>query len=582
MGIFTNFNPAHHAGNSLGILDRLQTRIGTRHMATGFVSQPEPRTVGSYARGKQLLAGNFRLGSHLIEAPGLSLWDIEAPTPGFEKAAHSFVWLDDLAAIGDAEARRRAQDWILRWIDLFGAGRGPGWSLDLTGRRIIRWINHAVFVLNGMETEQSKSFFRCLSSQSAILSKRWSTASRGLPRFEALTGLIYAGIALEGMEQLLEPAIDAMSRECADQIDGGGGLPTRNPEELTEVLTLLTWTEGVLREHGLDVPSSIRDAIDRIVPTLRTLRHADGSLARFHGGGRGEDGLLDQSLLRANVKPAAPQELAMGFARLSCARTTVIADVAAPPASAASENAHASTLAFELTSGRRPLIVNCGPGTTFGPDWRRAGRATQSHSTLAIDGVSSAKIANQNGADILIKAPKRVASQLISDNQSNGFLATHSGYVPEFGLTHMRKLTLGFDGRTLTGEDTLAAVSDPDRILFEKFMDANALAGVGYSLRFHIHPEVEPEINMGGHAVSLRLKSGEMWVFRFGHTGKLSLEPSLYLEKSRLKPRATQQIVLSAHMMEYASQVSWSLTKAQEPELGSADAEEALQLALDE
>ena len=82
----------------------------------------------------------------------------------------------------------------------------------------------------------------------------------------------------------------------------------------------------------------------------------------------------------------------MGFARLSGGRTTVIVDAASPPGGAAGGLAHASTNAFELTSGRRPLIVSCGSGAPFGPDWRLAGRATASHSTLAVEGFSSSRL----------------------------------------------------------------------------------------------------------------------------------------------------------------------------------------------
>ncbi len=37
------------------------------------------------------------------------------------------------------------------------------------------------------------------------------------------------------------PPVSALARECEHQIDAQGGLPTRNPEELLEVFTLLTW-----------------------------------------------------------------------------------------------------------------------------------------------------------------------------------------------------------------------------------------------------------------------------------------------------------------------------------------------------
>jgi uncharacterized heparinase superfamily protein len=90
-------------------------------------------------------------------------------------------------------------------------------------------------------------------------------------------------------------------------------------------------------------------------------------------------------------------------------------------------------------------------------------------------------------------------------------------------------------------------------------------------VRFHLHPEVDATLDLGGAAVSMALKSGEIWVFR--HDGKfnLALEPSVYLETGRLKPRASQQVVLSGRAVEYATRIRWSLSKAQETAIGVRD-----------
>ena len=48
----------------LGIMHRLHARLAAlARPATGFVSQPEPKTIGSFARGRQLTAGNFLFGN---------------------------------------------------------------------------------------------------------------------------------------------------------------------------------------------------------------------------------------------------------------------------------------------------------------------------------------------------------------------------------------------------------------------------------------------------------------------------------------------------------------------------------------
>ena len=121
-------------------------RSGMAKPITGLVSQPEPRSIGSFAKGRQLAAGNLMFAGHLIEAPNAMIWDIDAPDLAFAEEIHGFAWMDDLAAVGDTNARKTAQEWLFGWIDRYDTGRGPGWIPDLTGRRIIRWVHHANFL----------------------------------------------------------------------------------------------------------------------------------------------------------------------------------------------------------------------------------------------------------------------------------------------------------------------------------------------------------------------------------------------------------------------------------------------------
>ena len=561
-------------------LNQWHARRATRAsgQVRGFVSSPEPRTIGSFARGRQLAAGNFLFAGSLISAPDTSPWALDAPDTAFLEALHGFGWLDDLAAVGDGVSRRAAQDWLWEWIALYGNGRGVGWSPDLTGRRLIRWINHAIFVLQGGgdSAPDSEAFYRSLTQQTQFLSKRWHAAAPGLARFEALTGLIYAGLSLEGLEELADPAIKALARECEVQIDAQGGLRTRNPEELLDVFTLLTWAAAALSDAGRGTPQPHLAAIERIAPTLRTLRHSDGSLARFHGGGRGAEGWLDHALASSGVRRAQPDGLSMGYARLSAGRTSVIIDASAPPSGAASANAHASTLAFELTSGRRPLIVNCGSGASFGLDWRRAGRATPSHSVLILGGYSSARLEaadKRTGIEALIDGPVHVPVEITPVTDGMKFQGGHDGYIQTHGLTHARTLELTHDGRAVAGEDMLIAMEEADQRRFDRALDQTKLKGIGYEIRFHLHPEVDATLDLGGAAVSMALKSGEIWVFRHDGICDLTLEAGAYLETTRLKPLASSQIVLTGCAINPATRVRWSLSKAQETAIGVRDLE---------
>ncbi|MCU0801278.1 MAG: heparinase II/III family protein [Rhodobacteraceae bacterium] len=534
-------------------------RAGLTAPARGFVSQPEPRTIGLMTRGRQLIAGNIQIAGHLVAAEGRSLWDIAAPDAAFAAEAHGFGWLDDLAAVGDPAARRLAQLWVWDWISRFGQGAGAGWQPDLTGRRLIRLINHALFLLQARDGAQSTAFYASLTRQTVLLSYRWHRAPPGLPRFEALCGLVYAGLSLIGMQALVGPASAALARDCAQEVDGAGGIPSRNPEDLAEVFALLIWAAEALTTAGRAVPAAHLAAIERIAPALRALRHADGSLARFHGGGRGLAGRLDQALAAAGGRAIAQAGSAMGFARLMAGRTSVIADIADPPAG---PRAHAATLGFEMTSGRRPVIVSCGAGRSFGSEWQHAGRATPSHSTLCIDGVSSSRLGP--GRDSFAQTARVIASRQLTGEGEQGVYAAHDGWALTHGLIHARTLTLSADGRHLDGDDKLSATTPVMRDRFAAVIGRTGLTGLRFAIRFHLHPDVDATLDMGGHAVSLALKSGEIWVFRHQGPARLSLQPSVYLERGRLKPRPAEQIVLESHTADLETRIGWTLAKAKD------------------
>ena len=221
-------------------------------------------------------------------------------------------------------------------------------------------------------------------------------------------------------------------------------------------------------------------------------------------------------------------------------------------------------------------MVNCGSGLPFGGEWHRAGRATVSHSTLAISGYSSSRLGPESifagrRRQLLEEVPDQVWAQHDGDFDGERLLVGHNGYAATHGMTHVRQLTLSVDGRTLSGEDTLGAMTAGDRRRFEAVVARDRIGGIRFEVHFHLHPDVDAALDLGGTAVSLALKSGEMWVFRHDGVADLNLRPSVYFDSARLKPRPTQQIVLSAAVVDYACQIAWTFAKPQDTPHGIRD-----------
>ncbi|MCP5075808.1 MAG: heparinase [Rhodobacteraceae bacterium] len=534
--------------------------------AAAFVSQPEPRSYGLATRGLQMMSGNFRIAGEVVQAEDQSIWDLPQDDQEFAEELNGFAWLDDLAACDDLVAHKQAQDWLMEWIPRTRWNGGTAWRADITGRRVVRWINHAILLLHHLPTAQSKAYFNSLGHQAHFLSKRWRSMRPGLPRFEALTGLVYCGLALEGKRSLLAPAIRALGAECRREIGADGGIDSRNPEELMEIFTLMAWVAHAATAARVDVEPELLRALERMAPTLRALRLGDGGLVRFHGGGAGQSERLDQALADAGIRLSAHPMGAMGYTRLACGATQLVMDTQRLPSMDASAQAHAGTLSFEMSSGRLPVLVNMGRSYGFSDAIRDACRATPAHNTLCLENASSARFAAQGFAGRtfgrrLVDAPRLVT--VLTDENQNGkaVRSSHDGYVRAFGLTHFRQISVVNQGGKIVGEDAVKAETALDRARFIKAAKGRKRQFVRFSVHFHLHPDVAPILDMKGKAVSLTLLNGEVWVFRAGGR-KMELRRSAYMERGRLKPRATKQIVVTSRAVNYEGLVNWTLTRS--------------------
>ena len=554
-----------------GIRDALRTRWrvlrAARGGGRGLAWQPAPRGAGSALRGQPILSGRWHFAGHEVETDG-DPWDIAPPSVPFEMQVHGQGWLDDVLAVGGNRAGPAARGWVLGWARRYGRGGGRGWDPALTGRRLLRWIDHAPALTEGMAEADRAAFDAQLHAHAGYLRATWRAAPPGLPRMEALTGLLYGGMTLEGREALAGEAARALAAEVNAEVGADGGIASRNPEALLETALLLGWSVDLLAAAGA-VPLPLTAARERTGRALAALRHADGGLARFHGGGRGLPGRLERA---AGGRAPPPEARVMGFFAVRRGAATLIVDADRPPEGAASGSAHASTLAFELTSGATPLVVNCGPGGAFGPEWHRAGRATASHSTLQVEAASSARIGApvaQGGRRIapLVQGPASVRAARDDGPAGTVLTLSHDGYGQSHGLVHLRRLTLSADGSRLEGEDGLRAVSAGDRAR----ADAAAPDGAAFRIRFHLHPDAAAGIEPGGRAVSVALPSGEAWSLA-AEGAAPAIEPSIHLEPGRRRPRPASQVVLIGRVVAYAATVGWTWTRLRGPD-AEADGE---------
>lgn len=486
---------------------------------------------GDPGRGSRILQGELAVdGTTRPLDPGA------ADDDAWTDAAHGFVWLRDLRALGSDAARMRARALAGAWIEAAPRLATPRESV--LGARITALLAHWDFLAASAEDEFRAAVMTRIVEDARALSGRLPAETMDARAFTALKGLIAAGAALPGGEPHLARALRFLGQEIDRQILPDGGHVERSPGALLNVLMDLIEIRTILGLARVPVPDGLTAAIDRAMPMLAALRHGDGALALFNGTREADPNVLAlvpaQSQLRVRPAARAPD---MRFERLAAGRTVLIVDAGAPPPRGQDRLSHAGTLAFEMSVGRDRLIVNCGAAPAAAIAWRDALRATAAHSTLVIADVNSSEL-RETG---LGRRPEQVAVQRHEANGAHWLDASHDGWKKPFNSVHRRRLYLGDTGEDVRGEDSIEAPQPQP-----------------FAIRFHLHPTVSASLQQDGAGVLLRTPTSGGWALR-ADGARLALEESVYAGGD--ERRRTQQVVLSGSPADGPCVVKWAITR---------------------
>jgi len=496
------------------------------------VRDPWPGDAG---RGARLLKGELEVGGVVCPLrPGS--WGQLSEAPLLGAAANGFTWLRDLRALGTDAARLRARALVGEWMAA-PPGDAVAHRPDVAGARIAAWLGHYDFFAATADDTFRQRLMARLVADSRSLSAVLPAEELDARALTGLKGLIAAAVALPEHGAFLARALRFLPQEIARQVLADGCHVERSPTAQLAALQDLTEIRALLQASQTQPPPALSNVIERMAPALRLMRHGDGGLALFNGSREQSSSLIDAVLTQAGRGGRGLSSLIDGgFQRLQAGRSVLIVDCGAPPPPGVDRNAHAGTLAMELSIGRDRMIVNCGAVPAGTTEWRDAMRATAAHSTLVIADVNSSEMKPEG----LGRRPVLVEAQRQEANGAHWLEASHDGWKKLFGAVHRRRLYMAESGEDVRGEDSIEAPTPQP-----------------FTLRFHLHPDVNASLQQDGEAVLLRLRSGGGWRLRADGL-RMSLEESIYL--GGLEPRRTEQVVLTGYA-DGPQHVKWAISK---------------------
>jgi uncharacterized heparinase superfamily protein len=446
------------------------------------------------------------------------------------------------------------------WITQHSTMEPIAWRPEVLARRIISWLSQATLLLDDSDVRFYRRFIRSLTRHVRHLRRTAPDALDGVPRLQGMIALTYASLCMAGQARHSKAATKRLGDELERQILPDGGHISRNPGALIELLVDLLPLRQLFTARNLAPPEALLNAIDRMMPMLRFFRHGDGSFALFNGMGPTPTDLLTTILAyddaRGTPVANAPHS---GYQRVDANGTVVLMDTGTPPPIAASTEAHAGCLSFELSTRQNRIVVNCGLPATSRDSWRQVARSTAAHSTVTFNDASSCRFVESGpikrllGGMPIVSGPHRVTAE--RGTQEGGAIVlrtSHDGYVSSFDVIHQRTLMLSADGRRLDGED-----------VFSPGHGETIAAGRDqFAIRFHLHPSVKANRLSDTHGAMLVMGNKEVWTFT-AYEDRIDLEESVYLAGND-GPRRAVQLVIHGRARN-VSRVQWTFAMSTTP-----------------
>ena len=426
----------------------------------------------------------------------------------------------------------------------------PAWRPEVVARRLLAWLSQSPLILDGADAAFYRRFMRSLARQTDYLKTCLHHDLDGSARLVTIVALAEVALCAEGLPRLLRRASRLLADELGRQILADGGHVGRNPGLILELLLDLLPLRQSYAARGIAVPPSLLNAIDRMMPMMRTFRLGDGSLAAFNGMGVTRPDTL-ATILAYDDSLGLPLSNApySGYQRLEAGGVVLVVDAGPPPPPAFAGAAHAGTLAFELSVGAQRVVLNCGAAPPSQPAALAASRATAAHSTLILADASSGRfVAGGRLGGMLYAGPRSVTVKR-NDLPDHLLLElSHDGYARRFGYIHHRRLGLAIEGHHMAGEDRLVPVKAGRKKQHH----------LPFAIRFHLHHTLRVAAMPGGTAVRIVLPGGDTWLFD-AHGMPVAIEESIFFANAE-GPRRIDQLVIHGHVPDVSS-VTWSFSR---------------------
>ncbi len=317
---------------------------------------------------------------------------------------YNLHYFDDLNTDGALERLRWHTALLDRWIAENPVGCGIGWEPYPASLRIVNWIK---WFLRGVHPHAH--WLDSLAVQVRWLFGRIEWHLLGNHILANAKALIFAGLFFDGPEadKWLRKGLSLLDEQLTEQILPDGGhfelSPMYHAIVLTDLLDLINLF-NTFSSNTFDLARTrevLASEAAKMLWWLRCMTHPDGHIGFFNDAALGvavptaEIEAYAARLVICADKPPRDGVVALrasGYVRVVRGPMCALLDIAPIGPDYLPGHGHADTLSFELSLGKRRIIVNGGTSCYGTSEQRLRERGTAWHSTVQVAGKDSSEV----------------------------------------------------------------------------------------------------------------------------------------------------------------------------------------------
>ena len=337
-------------------------------------------------------------------------------------------------------SKKKTQKIISDWINKNFKYNSKSWEFDLVSKRIIAWLSCHNLTIEESDTNYIKKFNMLIQKQANHLINEINNSKNVNDKMIGCAAIILVGLCYKDQKKYLSYGLSLLKKISNLSFNNSGFPKSRSIKQLIFYLKYFILIREWFKEAQIEIPEHVNESIFYLGQGYAFIWQNIKFDILMNGNNISNNSEFDQYLKRFGYKFKSEKKELGGYAILYNKKISVVMDVGHSPSSKFSSSYQSGALSFEICSGGKKLISNCGFYENKNNKLTEMSKSTATNSTLVINDNSSCRYKKSNGDYLLNENLKILKKDIIFEKNYWKINASHDGYNKRYNTTHEREI----------------------------------------------------------------------------------------------------------------------------------------------